>query len=140
NHDDIYFISTPPLRNTGYFTNIGKTRRRGVELTLNGSYRKLDWFLGYTYLDAEFRESFRVLSAAHPDADPVTGTIQVEPGDRIPVTPEHLFKIGADYNFTPKFKLGATLLHESDRYLRGDESNQLDTISGFTVVNLRGQY
>ena len=32
------------------------------------------------------------------------------------------------------------MFYTSDRVLRMDESNQLDTISGYTLVNLRGEY
>ncbi len=139
NHDDIQFISAGALQNMGYFKNVGKTRRQGVELTLNGRYKRLDWFLDYTYLQAEFRDPFTARSPNHPDAD-ANDDIQVKSGDRIPVVPNHLFKLGADYSFTPAFKLGATVLYTGDRVLRADESNQLEPIGGYTVVNLRGQY
>src|SRR5699024_8386169 len=117
NHDDIQFISTAAVTsNQGFFKNMGKTRHRGVEFTLRGYFKDLNWFLGYTYLDAEYRESFQVQSPEHPDADS-NGLIDVKVGNRIPLTPHNLFKLGADYAFTPKFRLGATLLYTSDQVM-----------------------
>lgn len=139
NHDDIQFISAGQLQNTGYFKNVGETRRRGVELTLNGRYKRLNWFLDYTYLQAQFRDPFTARSPNNPYAD-ADDDIQVKSGDRIPGIPRHLFKVGADYSVTPAFKVGATVLYTSDKVLRGDESNQLKPIGGYTLVNLRAQY
>lgn len=139
NHDDIQFISAGKLQNTGFFKNVGETRHQGVELTLNGRYKHLDWFLDYTYLQAQFRDPFTARSSNNPFAN-AQDEIQVQSGDRIPGVPRHLFKMGADYSLTPAFTLGATLLYTSDKVLRGDESNQLKPIGGYTLVNLRGQY
>jgi outer membrane receptor protein involved in Fe transport len=140
NHDDIQFISAGKLMNTGYFKNIGETWRQGIELTLHGTlFKRLNWFLDYTYLDAEYRSPFTARSPNHPLAD-AQGDIHVASGDRIPGVPHHLFKAGGDYAVTSAFSIGATVLHNSDRFLRGDESNQLAPFAGYTLVNLRGNY
>lgn len=140
NQDDIIFISSGALTSEGYFDNIGDTRRRGIELGVSGSALsgRLDWFAGYTYLDATFQSAFRAPSENHPEA--VGGEIAVEKGDRIPGIPEHVLKVGADYKVTPALSLGGEVLYASNQYLRGDESNQLDPIDGYTVTNLRMRY
>lgn len=138
NEDDIIFISAGPLTNQGFFDNIGDTRRRGIELSANGRVGRVDWFASYTYLEATFETPITIASDHHPLA--VDGEISVEKGDRLPGIPRNIFKAGATIAITPKLQLGGDLLYNSDRVLRGDESNQLDTVDGFTVVNLRGQY
>ena len=86
NDDDIIFISSGALTSEGYFDNIGQTRRRGIELGLNGRAfdDRLEWFASYAYIDATFQTPFTAPSANHPDA--VDGEIRVEKGDRIPVS------------------------------------------------------
>jgi len=138
NEDDIIFISAGPLTNQGFFDNIGDTRRRGIELSANGRVGRVDWFASYTYLEATFETPITIASDHHPLA--VDGEISVEKGDRLPGIPRNIFKAGATIAITPKLLIGGDLLYNSDRVLRGDESNQLDTVDGFTVVNLRGQY
>lgn len=138
NEDDIIFISAGPLTNQGFFDNIGDTRRRGIELSANGRMGRVDWFASYTYLEATFETPITIASDHHPLA--VDGEISVEKGDRLPGIPRNIFKAGATVAITPKLQIGGDLLYNSDRVLRGDESNQLDTVDGFTVVNLRGEY
>jgi outer membrane receptor protein involved in Fe transport len=140
NKDDIIFVSAGTLLSQGFFDNVGDTRRRGVELNLNGVIgERLNWYLDYTYLEAEFRDPLSIASANHPFAD-ANNEIQVEPGDRIPSVPRNLFKAGADYSLLPQLRVGAEVLYNSDQVLRGDESNQLEPVDGFTVFNLRGEF
>jgi outer membrane receptor protein involved in Fe transport len=140
NSDDIIFISTGGVTaNEGFFSNIGETQRLGVELGLDGSWNKLDWFLNYSYVRATFETDFRATSPNHPLAD-ADGEIQVRDGDRIPGVPLHTLKMGGDYALTPEFSVGAELLYSSGVYLRGDEANLLDTTGSYAIVNLRGEY
>jgi iron complex outermembrane recepter protein len=139
NQDDIIFVSAGTLLSQGFFDNVGDTRRRGIELNLSGRVKRLDWFLDYTYLEAEFRDSLTIASANHPLRN-ANNEIQVESGDRIPSIPRHLFKVGADYALLPKLSLGADVLFNSDQILRGDESNQLEPVDGYALLNLHGEY
>ncbi|MFA9461082.1 TonB-dependent receptor [Thiohalorhabdus sp. Cl-TMA] len=136
--DDIYFISAGPARNSGYFDNIGTTQRQGLEAAASGRAGPVSWFLNYTYLEATFQEDFAVNSPDHPDA--VNDEIQVEEGDRIPLNPEHIVKAGADWRITPTLAVGVDGIYNGEQYIRGDESNQLEPIDAFTVVNLRARY
>ncbi len=139
NRDDIIFISAGPFTNSGFFDNIGDTVRNGFELMLNGQIGdRGNWFVNYTYLEAEFDDDFAVSSPNNPLAD--DGQIDVENGDRLPGIPKDLAKAGFSFDFTPKFTLGADVNYSSERFLRGDEANILPTLDGFAVVNLRGEY
>lgn len=139
NSDDILFQSTG--RATGLFANVDETRRMGFEGSLTGAFGDVLWFSAYSWIDATFQENLAVLSPAHDFADEEDGTIQVETGDRIPGIPEHQFKLGADwFLFQERASLGFDLVYNSSQYMRGDESNQLDTVDGYAVVSLRGSW
>lgn len=137
NHDDILFQTTG--RSTGLFANVDKTRRRGFEGSLSGQLENLDWMVAYTHVEATFEDSFNVLSPNHDFADD-EGEIRVRSGDRIPGIPENQFKVLANYQLMDGLNLGLDIVSNSDQHLRGDESNQLDEIDGYTVVNLRARY
>ena len=142
NNDDILFQTTG--RATGLFANVDKTRRLGFEGMLEGSTGKIDWFFAYTYLEATFEDEFDAISSSnHPfSAGNESGdrVIKVSPGDRIPGLPEHSLKMGADYLLFERLDVGFDMIYNSNQVLRGDESNQLDPVEGYAVVNLRANY
>ena len=143
NVDDIVFQSTGGAQsNEGFFANIGDTRRQGLEASFGGKAfdKRVDWFVSYTHLDATFLSPFTETSANHPDADPETGLIRIEKGDRLPGLPRNTLKFGADYAITRRLTMGGDVVYNSAQYLRGDEANLLAPIGGFTIANLRATY
>jgi outer membrane receptor protein involved in Fe transport len=139
NEDDIIFISAGALTNEGFFSNVGDTRRQGIELSLKGSaFERLDWFLNYTYLSATFEENLALASENNPAA--IDSEVFVSPGDRIPLSPDTMIKFGMDYAATDKLSFGTAILHNADMYFRGDEGNDFAQIPGYTVLNLRAEY
>jgi outer membrane receptor protein involved in Fe transport len=99
---------------------------------------RLGWSIDYTYLDATFRETFTVASVNHPAAD--DGEIEVETGDRLPLTPEHLLKAGLRFAPTDDFTFGADLQWTSEQFVRGDEGNSAAELEGYAVLNVRAEY
>lgn len=139
NDDDIIFISAGALTNEGYFDNVGRTRRVGVEANLSGELAdSVEWFLNYTYLRATFRDRFTVSSPNNPAA--VDGEIAVQPGDRLPLIPEHLLKGGLSWSAGERLRIGLDVQASSDQHLRGDEGNDVAAIPGFAVLNAHGSY
>ena len=142
NNDDILFQTTG--RATGLFANVDETRRLGFEGMLEGATGNIDWFIAYTYLEATFEDEFDAVSSNnHPfSAENESGdrVIKVSPGDRIPGLPEHSLKMGADYLLFERLNVGFDVIYNSNQVLRGDESNQLDPVDGYAVVNLRANY
>jgi iron complex outermembrane recepter protein len=134
NNDDIIFQTTG--RSTGLFANIDETLRQGIETAFSGSLNQLDWSLSYSYTSATFEDNFMALSPSHDFANDA-GQIAVSKGDRIPGIPEHQLKLGGDYHLPFEVSLGFDLILNSDQVLRGDESNQLNEVDGYTLVNLR---
>jgi iron complex outermembrane recepter protein len=135
--DDIYGVATSV--STGYFQNIGGTRRQGAELGLHYSDDRLSAFLSYSYVAATFESSFLLNSPQNTFAD-ANGNIQVRPGDVLPGIPANRIKAGADYRVMPSWLVGADVIYESSQYFRGDESNQMGPLPGYTVVNLHSRY
>jgi len=137
NEDDILFQTTG--RSTGLFANVDETARRGLETSFNGTRNALSWYASYSYMEATFEDDFNVLSPNHPNADQ-QGELVVQSGDRLSGLPEHIFKLGGDYNVGSRLSVGAELIYNSDQVMRGDESNDLDKVDGYALVNLRASY
>ena len=121
--DDIIFVSSGAGTSAGYFTNVDATRRQGLELWLRGRHGRLNWDASCTLLDATFQDRLTLSSPPHPLAE--DGEIEVEPGDFLPGVPRRQFRAGADLRLGGRVVLGARLLGDSTRYLRGDEANLL---------------
>ena len=131
--DDLVFAVTE-TSGAGFFTNIDETRRQGMELGLNGKWESVHWSVNYGFVDATYESAETLASAVEPDG------IQVQEGDRIPGIPEHNLKAGADWAILPKWSVGGTLIYASDQFLRGDDSNELDTVDDYAIVNLRTRF
>ncbi|HVS25313.1 MAG TPA: TonB-dependent receptor [Gammaproteobacteria bacterium] len=138
NDDDILFVSAGALTNQGYFTNVGETRRDGLELNLAIPLGKgWHWFLDYTYLDATFRDAFTAPSPHNPAAQ--NGEIRVAKGDRLPLVPHNLLKAGI-WIVRPRSDVGVDLVASSGSYYRGDEANLLEQLDGYAVVNVHAEF
>ncbi|HWB47551.1 MAG TPA: TonB-dependent receptor [Stellaceae bacterium] len=124
---------------TGYFTNIGDTRRQGIEAGI--AYRDEKWRFSanYSYIDATFQSPITLASPDNPFAD-ADGNIQVRPGDQIPGVPQHRVKLTVDYSITDKWTVGGDLLYVGDQYYFNDQSNQNPQLPGYIVANLRSSY
>jgi iron complex outermembrane recepter protein len=65
--NDIYFVGVGSGKS--YFDTIGKTRRQGLEVGLDGSVGILDVRLGYSYTEATFQSTFYTVSPHNSTAD-----------------------------------------------------------------------
>ena len=135
--DDIYGIATSV--SSGFFQNVGSTRRQGFEAGMN--YQGLQWsgYAQYSYIDATFRSPLLLNSPSDPFQD-ANGNIQVVPGDRLPLIPLSRVKIGADYSVSHQWSVGGSLALASSSFYRGDETNQNPQLPGYHVVSLRTSY
>jgi iron complex outermembrane receptor protein len=136
--DDIIFAQSVIL-GTGFFQNIGDTRRQGVDAGLRlTSDRWLAW-IDYSYTDATFQGSFVESSPYNPGAD-ANGNITVHPGDRMPGIPAHMLKIGVQYKATDKWTVGAIGIAASGQYLFGDEANLTPQLPAYFRLDLNTSY
>jgi outer membrane receptor protein involved in Fe transport len=157
NQDDILFVASPDQSQFGFFKNFGKTRREGLEAGLSGKAGPLALGANYTYLDATYQSLETVNGSSNSSnataaagAPGLSGTIQIRPGDRIPLVPQHIFKAYADYQVNAAFALGLNLVAVGSSYARGNENNahEPDGVNylgpgkspGYGVLNLSAQY
>jgi iron complex outermembrane recepter protein len=126
--DDLQFVSSGSVAsNTGFFHNVGSTRRQGIELGarrqwhVDGHALALD--AGYALVDATYRSAFVVRSPLNTSAD-ADGNVQVTRGDVIPAIARHSLKLRATLGISAGWEIGAGLVAVGGSYARGDENNQ----------------
>jgi iron complex outermembrane receptor protein len=124
---------------TGFFQNIGSTRRQGVETSIHFQDAQWSVYGECSYIDATFRSPLVLNSPSNPYQD-ANGNIQVLPGDRLPLIPKVRLKAGADYALIPAWSLGFSAELVGASFYKGDESNQNPELPGFTVIELRSSY
>ena len=138
NSDDIAFAASS-IVGRGFFQNVGRTQRQGVEAGVKLRAGRLLAYADYSYVNATFESPLLLNSPANPLADE-NGQIQVRPGDRLPGIPSHQVKFGASYQITDAWRIGVTGLASTGRVLRGDESNRNPRTSGFVVIGANTAY
>ncbi len=117
--------------------NIPKTRRRGAELGIKGWWRPwADGFATYSFVDATFESEFPLAS---PDG---LSVVRVQPGDRIPLVPQHRLNFGVNVRPLPWLTLSANEHWVSDTVPLQDPYNIAGRQAGYWVTNasIRAQY
>ena len=155
NHNDIQFIATNATNGMGYFDNVGKTRRQGLDANLAGRTGKFSWNAGYSYLKATYQtDGIEFISEGNSEANE-DGVITVNKGDRLANLPSHAFKLRMQYAMTPNWTVGSNVNAFSSVYMRGNENNAHDAngenaegeqiaasgkVKGYAVVNMDTRY
>jgi opacity protein-like surface antigen len=138
NTNDILAVSSP-IPGHEFFQNAGNTLRQGIEANANYKQDRWNIYANYTYVDATFQNALTLQSPFNPFAD-ANGNIFVVPGDHLPGIPNFRFKLGAEYQVTNPWKVGADLNVVGSQWLVGDESNQNPKVPAYWVVNLHSSY
>ncbi|HEY1611832.1 MAG TPA: TonB-dependent receptor [Paraburkholderia sp.] len=135
--NDIQFISSTVAANTGYFQNVGKTRRQGFELGAHTQWGPVGVAANYSYVDATYQSTWVENSPSNSTAD-ANGNITVHPGDKIPGIPANTVKLRLDYTPISRVNLGANLTWRGTIFARGDEDNQdvNGTIGSYFLLDL----
>jgi outer membrane receptor protein involved in Fe transport len=140
--DDLAFIASGTgATNAGYFRNVGRTRRQGLELASTLRADPFTVAIRYNAVDARFRSGFAAASPANSEADG-SGAIDVRPGNRMPGIPVHSAKLRVDWDASPDLGVAASVVAASSQYARGDENNadRSGRVPGYFVVNLDAEY
>lgn len=140
--DDLAFIASGTgAANAGYFQNVGRTRRQGIELASTLRIDSVTIALRYNAIDARYRSTFEAASADNSDADS-RGGIVVHAGNRIPGIPMQSAKLRVDWDAGARVALGASLVAASGQYAVGDENNadRGGRVPGYFVVHVDTQY
>ena len=144
NTNDLIFISSGMVANQGYFSNVGDTRRQGIEAQLSGRRRFGDrtrTCSGRSRTRIRTRRSAR-RSRRSPRRTPTRSTASstVPAGAHIPSIPKHIVKAGVTYVSAFGLSAGVNVIADSSQYFRGDEANLLPQVPGYVVVNARASY
>jgi len=156
NANDILFVASEQT-GFGYFRNFGETRRQGIEADIVHRLPRVTLRVGYTFLDATYQspevvngESNSTNDAAENGNRGLEGSIEIAPGDRIPLMPRHGLKAFADWQATARLSIDLGMIAASQSYARGNENNEHAAdgtyylgpgdAPGYAVVNLGGSY
>ena len=139
--DDIQFVASGAAVNSGFFQNTGKTLRQGFDVTVARNTSALSLAAAYSFVRAEFRTPFRMLSPNNSSSD-AAGDIDVEPGDRIPGIPRSQLKLLGEWTFAPRASVGLGWAWFERQYARGDENNQdvHGPLPSYTVAQAFARY
>jgi outer membrane receptor protein involved in Fe transport len=140
NSDDILFqaVGTNPVR--GYFTNFGRTRRQGMDLSARTSFGPVGVQASYSYLDATYQTAGELFGGDDLEID-------VKRGTRIAGLPQHTLRIGADWRVDPKLTVGSSVLATSSIGTQGNEVGNIGeqgtgdaSVKGYFLMNLHANY
>ena len=165
NHNDLQFIHSGATTNSsvGFFDNVGKTKRQGLDLGLSANIDKLTLTGSYGYVKARYDDSFTLTSESNSSGETLGNSrvIEVNKGTYLAGIPKHQFKLRAQYEVIPAWTVGANLVAFTSRYMHGNENNKHQAnaatcdvdnadgdeipcgkgkTSGYTIVNLDTQY
>ena len=152
NVDDILFVSSDAA-GQGYFRNLGRTRRQGIELGATGRAGRVSLDVAWTLVDARFRSAERLNGAANSSNDEgpgLAGAIEIVPGDRVPLVPRQIFKAVLDAATSERTSVVVDLVATAGVAARGNENGQHVPDGGFylgpgrspghTVLNVAGNF
>ena len=136
--DDIVFVNGV-TQGRAFFTNVGQTRRQGIDAGLQIKTDRLLAYINYSTIEATFQSGFVESAGNNPQAD-ANGNIAVHPGNRLPGIPANLVKFGAQYRITDAWTVGGTAVAQSGTYLFGDDANLNPKLPAYVVLNLNTSY
>jgi outer membrane receptor protein involved in Fe transport len=117
-----------------FFINAGDTLRQGVELSATYETRTWNFYAGYAFQDATLD------TCNQEDGE----CAFLHAGDRLPGIPRNIFKAGAEYWVTSKWKVGADLVAASNQPFFPNEVSDEEGINaflgGYTRVDLHTSY
>jgi len=123
--NEVVFVITDPIRFIGSNQNVGRSRRAGLEIQLEGvTSGGLNMKASYSYIRAEnlsLAEELEVSSL------------------RIPLVPEHKFSLSAGYS-VGLLRFRGDLLYVGGQVLSSDNANSGPKLDAYTVVNLGAAY
>jgi outer membrane receptor protein involved in Fe transport len=135
--DDIAFVRSGATQ-AGYFTNIGRTQRRGVELSAR--WREGAW---------QFRSDYLLLDATYQTTQDLPGPLTttaantVSKGTRMAGLPRQVVKFGFDWKATPSVGLGLDGIFSGSQVVAGNESGSqpaLGKLAGYSVWNAKATW
>jgi outer membrane receptor protein involved in Fe transport len=121
----------------GFFANIARTRREGVELAsrvvLPAGHML---YANYAATRATFRTAAEIFSIREAEG----GENETASGDRLPLVPDQTLTLGGSLALPAGLRAGADARYTGRRWLRGDEANETTPLAGYWVTDARAGY
>ena len=136
--DDLVFVRSG-VSQGGYFTNVDRTLRRGLELSARLSAGDWSWQGAYTWLQAVYLGDGVLQGPLSTDAEPN----RFSSGTPLAGLPRHAFKASVLWRATPQLNLGADVMGTSSQAVAGNESGarpELGRLAGYELLHLRASY
>jgi hypothetical protein len=143
------WIALPQLYDDGGFTGANMDRpalAAGFEVRCQIIWAKNTFAWGF----GRYKFQHEPMFCCHSQSRGLDGDIEIDPGARILLVPQHLLKAYADFQVTSKFAIDLSFDAVSSSYARGNENNQRKpdgiyylgpgTSPGYGVLNLGGRY
>ena len=121
--DDIQFVSSGGVLNAGFFQNVGRTLRQGLELTAAATFGDLQLEAAYGAVRASYLTSFAMHSPSNSARD-ANDDVVVTPGSRVPGIARQQLKLHADWKASERASWGVGWAWFDRQYARGDENNR----------------
>ncbi len=129
--DEIYFDPTQGA--FGENRNIDRTRRIGVDWTLEAKKGRWEGRFNHAWTQATFESAFSLSRSGG-------GNQSVQDGDRMPMVPEHKAVLGAVYKPGKGLRLSADEVCVGDQFSVGDEANVDTPQRAYCETNLGVRY
>ncbi len=132
NHNDIQFVQSPlntsGTNGLGYFTNIGRTKRNGLDLGVSGKIDNFSWNASYAYIDATYDNDLTLVSNSNSENGVglpanASRSILVKKGSSLASIPDHQLKLRGQFQANKDWTIGATLVAYSEQFVIGNENN-----------------
>ena len=138
-YNDILFNATTTT--TGYFSNVGQTRRQGLEFGVHGNISKFDYAANLSWIEATFQSSFQIANGSNSSCT-TQGDSTTCPsnkvGDKIPGIPEGMLKLKFGYAISDATRIGTNIHAQGPQYARGDKNNSDSNgkVPGYAIMNI----
>ena len=133
-NDDILLTQTQST-GAGFFQNVAKTRRQGVEVGLQGSaWKRVKYYLSYGYVDATYADEH---DPGQRDGGRWGGG---EAGRPHPGIPPQNVKFGAQVALLDNLWIGSDVIFVSGSVLRGDEGTTSPRPAPYTLLGFNVRY
>lgn len=140
--NELFFIQSPGSLVSGYFINLDKTRREGVELSAASAFLHdaISWYANYAHTSATFESEAQIFSTRADEAfegSPLFGANHVTPGSIMPLVPFDQLKTGFAARLPHAVRVGLDARWIGKQYLRGDEGNEQMQLESYFVLGVR---
>jgi outer membrane receptor protein involved in Fe transport len=157
-NDDIQFTAAGTSNGAGYYKNVGRTKRQGIDMGLAGNVDKFKWNASYSYVRATYDSDVDFINSSNSTAHADDADFTTKKGSYIPSIPKHQLKFRGQYSITPDWTIGTNVIGYADSYVWGNENNKHQAnsdcsgdgasgcaqgrgkVSGYFVMNLDTQY